>query len=58
MYFRQEATKELFQNLGSDILYDRYYTDVMADKYTQEQYYRGNPKRRNSKNINTHDYTN
>ena len=40
MYFRQEATKELLQNLGSDVLFDRYYTDVAADKYTQEQYYR------------------
>ena len=41
MYFRQEATKNLYQNLGSDILYNRYYTDVAASKYTQEQYYRG-----------------
>ena len=41
MYFRQEATKNLYQNLGSDILYDRYFTDVMANKYTYEQYYRG-----------------
>ena len=40
MYFRQEATKNLYQNLGSDILYDRYYTDVAAKMYTQEQYYR------------------
>ena len=40
MYFRQEATKNLYQNLGSDILYNRYYTDVAANKYTQEQYYR------------------
>ena len=40
MYFRQEATKNLYQNLGSDILYDRYYTDVAARMYTQEQYYR------------------
>ena len=40
MYFRQEATKELFQNMGSDILFDEYYTDVQATKYTQEQYYR------------------
>jgi len=36
MYFRQEATKELYQNLGSDIIFDRYYTDVTADKYTYE----------------------
>ena len=40
MYFRQEATKELYQNLGSDILYNRYYTDVAASNYTQEQNYR------------------
>ena len=40
MYFRQEATKNLFQNLGSDILYNRQYTDVAASKYTQETYYR------------------
>ena len=40
MYFRQEATKNLYQNLGSDILYDRHYTDIVADKHTQEQYYR------------------
>ena len=40
MYFRQEATKNLYQNLGSDMLYDRYYTDVAARMYTQEQYYR------------------
>ena len=41
MYFRQEATKNLYQNLGSDIIYDRKYTDVLATKYTYEQYYRG-----------------
>ena len=40
MYFRQEATKQLFQNLGSNIIYNRYYTDVAAITYTQEQYYR------------------
>ena len=40
MYFRQEATKNLYQNLGSNILYDRKFTDVGADKYTLEQYYR------------------
>ena len=40
MYFRQEATKESYQNAGADILFDRYYTDVAANKYTQEQYYR------------------
>ena len=52
MYFRQEATKELFQNMGSDMLFDRYYTDVVADKYTNEQYYRGNPKRQNGVRLN------
>lgn len=41
MYFRQEATKNLYQNLGSNILYNRKYTDIVEDKYTQEQYYRG-----------------
>ena len=40
MYFRQEATKNLYQNLGSDILYDRKYTDVAASKLTMEQRYR------------------
>ena len=40
MYFRQEATKNLYQNLGSDMIYDRKFTDVISDKYTQEQYYR------------------
>ena len=40
MYFRQEATKNLYQNLGSDILYNRKYTDVVAENYTQEQHYR------------------
>ena len=40
MYFRQEATKNLYQNLGSDIIYDRKFTDVTAKEYTQEQYYR------------------
>ena len=42
MYFRQEATKNLCQNLGSDMLFD---SDVAADNYTFEQYYRGNPSR-------------
>ena len=32
MYFRQEATKELYQNLGSDMLFDRNYTDVRTYK--------------------------
>ena len=40
IYFRQEATKNLYQNLGSDIIYNRYYTDVTAREYTHEQYYR------------------
>ena len=58
MYFRQEATKELFQNMGSDMLFDRYYTDVVADKYTNEQYYRGNPKRQNGERLtDSHQYT-
>mgnify|MGYP007012504541 CR=1 FL=1 len=38
-------------------MFDRKYTDVMADKYTNEQYYRGNPRRRNSENVDTTDYT-
>ena len=41
MYFRQEATKNLYQNLGCDILYNRKFTDVIANNYTKEQYYRG-----------------
>ena len=40
MYFRQEATKNLYQNLGSDMLYDRKFTDVIATKLTHEQHYR------------------
>ena len=40
MYFRQEATKQLYQNLGSNILYNRFFTDVKATNYTKEQYYR------------------
>ena len=40
MYFRQEATKELYQNLGSNILFNRYYTDIKAHILSQEQYYR------------------
>ena len=53
MYFRQEATKNLYQNLGSDIIYNRYYTDVRASKYTQEQYYRDkrNPEIYNYENL-------
>ena len=44
MFFRQEATKELYQNLGSDILFNRKYTDIVANKLTQEQFYRGGTK--------------
>ena len=40
MYFRQEATKNLYQNLGSDILYNRKFTDCAATLNTKEQYYR------------------
>ena len=29
MYYRQEATKELYRNLGSDIIFDRNYTDIL-----------------------------
>jgi hypothetical protein len=36
MYFRQEATKNLYQNLGSDMLYDRNFTDVIAKNLTHE----------------------
>lgn len=55
MYYRQEATKNLYQNLGSNILYDRYFTDVAADKYTYEQYYRGDGK--NPYNGNSNKYS-
>lgn len=48
MYFRQEATKNLYQNLGSDILYNRKYTDVIAIKRSLEQYYRGTGTQGNS----------
>ena len=40
MYFRQESTKNLYQNLGSDMLYDRNYTDCISKEYTKQQYYR------------------
>ena len=30
MYYRQEATKELYQNLGSDVLFDSEYTDLQG----------------------------
>ena len=46
MYFRQESTKEQFQLLGSNMLFDRNYRDVALDGYTFEQYYRGNPIRK------------
>ena len=49
MYFRQEATKEFYQNLGSDILFNRKYTDVVADNYTYEQYYRSSEESRSKK---------
>lgn len=43
MYWRQEATKQLFQEeLGSNILFNRKYKDVEAPEYTKEQYYRRN----------------
>ena len=41
MYFRQEASKNYLQETGSDILYNRDFTDIMAIPYTHEQYYRG-----------------
>lgn len=31
-YYRQEATKELYQNLGCDILYDRDYKETLISK--------------------------
>ena len=43
--------------MGSDMLFDRYYTDIVADKYTNE-YYRGNPKRQNGERLtDSHQYT-
>ena len=58
MYYRQEETKQLFQDMGSDILYDLDYTDIKADKYTQEQYYNGNPWRKNNDDyVITSEYT-
>ena len=58
MYFRQEATKNLYQNLGSDILYNRKYTDVIAIKRSLEQYYRGTGTQGNSglAKENTYEY--
>ena len=32
IYYRQEATKELYQNLGSDIIFNRNYTDTKLDQ--------------------------
>lgn len=40
MYFRQESTKEMYQNNGSDIIFNRNYKEVADIKLTQEQYYR------------------
>ena len=58
MYFRQEATKEQFQNLGSNMLFDRDYKDVASKNYTYEQYYRGNPIRGEGNNMTvTSEYT-
>lgn len=59
MYFRQEATKNLYQNLGSDMLYDRKFTDVIATKRSLEQYYRGTGIQGNNglSKQNTYDYT-
>ena len=31
MYYRQEATKELYQNLGCDILFNRNYSDITPE---------------------------
>ena len=59
MYFRQEATKNIYQNLGSDMLYDRSYTDVAADPYTYEQYYRGGEDKNSNRKYNEYkDYYN
>lgn len=33
MYVRQEVTKKLYQNLGSDILYNRNFEDLVEGKY-------------------------
>lgn len=59
MYFRQEATKNLYQNLGLDIIYDRNFTDVISTEYTQEQYYRGTGTRGNTglEKQNTYKYS-
>lgn len=37
MYVRQEATKKLYQNLGSDILYNRNWEELAETKYVIEQ---------------------
>ena len=42
MYYRQEMTKELYQSLGSDILFNRNYRRVANWQDSQEQYYNGN----------------
>jgi len=43
--------------MGSDMLYDRDYAEVAYDDYTYEQYYRGNPKRKNKTDIqNSNEY--
>lgn len=34
IYYRQEATKELYQNLGSDIIFNRDYTSTKLDQQT------------------------
>ena len=58
MYFRQETTKETFQNLGSNMLFDRDYKDVAAKNFTYEQYYRGNPIRGEGNNMTiSNEYT-
>lgn len=42
MYYQQEQYKKELQNSGEDIIFNRKYTDVYADKYSYEQYYRLN----------------
>ena len=36
MYYRQEATKELYQNLGSDILFNRDYKEDVIPKWNKK----------------------
>ena len=38
MYFRQEATNELFQNLGSDISYNKNYKRLVPEKLVKSNY--------------------